>query len=350
MQGPFGTRQSALLYLLAWLVAGGALAWLLAAAARAPLAASLLFVLPLALLYGVAAGFSTYFLCRAHPLGATPPWRLVAVFAASGVCTAALWTAAAAGWNALLAEPSIGWGRTLAATVFGLGLILYGLCAVANYLSLAFERARELETRELQAQLAARDAELRMLRNQVDPHFLFNSLNSISALTSIDPAAAREMTLKLADFFRRTLGLDAQRRVRLADELELVRHYVAIEQVRFGARLGYHDAAGEEAAACLLPPLLLQPLVENAIKHGIAQRLEGGTLRLCATRAGSLLRISVENDCGDDSAGAPGSGRGLANVRERLAAAYAHEASVHWSRSGDTFRVDLVLPAHTLET
>jgi LytS/YehU family sensor histidine kinase len=262
---------------------------------------------------------------------------------------AALWTAASFAWNALLADAATGWSRSLAATVFGLGVILYALCAIANYLALAFQRARELETRELQALVAARDAELRMLRNQVDPHFLFNSLNSISALTAIDPAAARDMTLRLAEFFRRTLGLEAHRRIALGAELDLVRHYLAIEQVRFGDRLAFVEQVQDEARACLLPPLLLQPLVENAIKHGVARRVEGGMLRLTAARAGSLLRICVENDCAAGEGIRPGTGHGLANVRERLAAAYAHEASVHAQRGADAFRVDLVLPAQTTE-
>jgi hypothetical protein len=349
MHGPFGSRQGTLLYLLAWLTFGAALAWLLAATTGVELGAALLFALPLTLVYGVAAGFSSYYLCRAHPLGGANPWRVLAVFAIAALCMAWLWTLSAEAWNGMLAGP-IGWNRSLAATVFGLGLIMYLLCAVANYLAIAFQRARELETRELQAQLAARDSQLRMLRSQVDPHFLFNNLNSISALTSIDPGAARKMTLQLAEFFRRTLGLDAQRRIELSAELDLVGHYMAIEQVRFGDRLAWRYEADDDALACLLPPLVLQPLVENAIKHGIAQRLEGGELRLFAVRAGSLLRIRIENDCGDEDRKLPGSAMGLANVRERLAGAYGHESAVHASREDGIFRVELVLPARTQET
>jgi hypothetical protein len=350
MQGPFGTRQGSLLYLLAWLLFGVALAWLLAAATGAAFGSSLLFALPLSLLYGVAAGFSSYYLCRVHPLGATAPWRVLAVFALAALSIAGLWTAAAGTWSDVLAGSSAVWSRSLGATVFGLGLVLYGLCAVANYLAIAVGRARELETRELQAMLMARDAELRLLRAQVDPHFLFNSLNSISALTSFDPGAARTMTLQLADFFRRTLGLEARRRIPLAEELELVRGYLSIEQVRFGERLAWREDVDREALPCLLPPLLLQPLVENAIKHGVARRIEGGTLVLAVARAGSLLRISVENERGDEQPAAPGTGKGLANVRARLATAYEHEASVQWNADPGTFRVELVLPAQTMET
>jgi LytS/YehU family sensor histidine kinase len=204
---------------------------------------------------------------------------------------------------------------------------------------------RQLETRELQVRLMAQDAELRMLRTQVDPHFLFNSLNSISALTSIDPAGARAMTLRLADFFRHTLGLHADRRVALDKELALVRHFLAIEQVRFGERLRFEAEVTPEALACLVPPMLLQPLVENAVKHGIGQMIEPGLVRLCAARTGSLLRIGVENDVDPDGTCVKGTGVGLENVRKRLAAAYGHEASVHWGREANRFRVELSLPA-----
>ncbi|MDB5745780.1 MAG: sensor histidine kinase [Massilia sp.] len=365
LHGALGTRRSTALFLAAWLLLGVLLAGLVNVAADAPWGASLLFAVPLALLYGCASGFSSYYLCRAYPLASKPLFAVLGVFACSSVCASALWTAAGNGWGELLraAAPGISapgvpasglpfLTRPFAASMFGLGVILYGLTAVAHYLALEFERARLFERRELEMKLAAQDAELRMLRTQIDPHFLFNSLNSISALTSIDPAAARGMTLQLSDFFRRSLGMDAQRKVLLTEELALVRAFLAIEQVRFGARLRFEEAVAPGAGACLLPPMLLQPLVENAVKHGIGNRLEGGTVRIAAERAGSLLRIRVENDV--DEEGAPvrtsGCGIGLANVRQRLAATYAHEASVHWTHTGHTFRVELALPAQTART
>jgi signal transduction histidine kinase len=353
MHGAFGSLRSAALALLAWLLLGLALAGLLAAGGAA-WPASLLFALPLTLVYGCAAGYSAYYLCRARPLAGSGAPALLAVFGAAAASAAGLWTAAGVAWNALWRALEPGWagialGPSLAAPMFGLGVVLYGLCAVANYLAIEVDRARQLETRELRMQLMAQEAELRMLRTQVDPHFLFNSLNSISALTSVDPALARDMTVQLAEFFRHTLSLDAQRRVSLDAELKLVRHFLAIEQVRFGPRLAFEQEIGEGAGCCLLPPMLLQPLVENAIKHGIGRMLEPGLVRVAATRAGSILRISVENDVDAELPAAPGGGIGLANVRQRLATAYAHEASANWSRSGRRFRVELALPAETQE-
>jgi two-component system sensor histidine kinase AlgZ len=129
--------------------------------------------------------------------------------------------------------------------------------------------------------------------------------------------------------------------VALEQELELVRDFLAIEQVRFGARLRFEAEAAPEALACLLPPMLLQPLVENAVKHGIGQMI-GRAACASALRAGSLLRILVENDVDPDTPCVKGTGVGLENVRRRLAAAYGIDASVHWGRerthSGSSWR------------
>ncbi len=158
------------------------------------------------------------------------------------------------------------------------------------------------------------------------------------------------MTLRLADFFRHSLGLEAHSKVTLAAEVTLVTHFLAIEKVRFGARLQVEQDIAEDAEPCLLPPMILQPLVENAVKHGIGNLTGGGAVRIVAQRAGSILRISVSNDIDLDLPAAGANGIGLANVRQRLAAAYGHEASVNWSRTENQFRVELALPAETRES
>ncbi|MFL6675065.1 MAG: sensor histidine kinase [Massilia sp.] len=352
MTGAFGSRRGAGLYLLAWLMFGLLLAGLLGAAGAAWLA-SLLFALPLALLYAFVTGFSSYYLCRARPLAGNGALATLTVLVFAALCAAATWTAAALGWNALLRAATgegIALDASLRAAVFGLGVILYGLSVVGHYLAIEFERTGMLETRELQARLMAQDAQLRILRTQVDPHFLFNSLNSISALTSSNPAGARAMVLELAAYYRHSLGLEAHHKVTLAQELKQVRHFLAIEQVRFGARLAFEQQVADDALECLLPPMILQPLVENAVKHGIGAMLEAGTIRLAAARAGSILRISVENDVDAEAPRlAAGSGIGLVNVRQRLATAYAHEANANWANNGTSFRVDIALPAETGE-
>lgn len=354
LAGP-GRRRGMLLSGAAWLMLGTALAAMMVAGWSISWSAALLFAVPLTGVYGSAVGFSTYYLCRAYPLATRSPAMIMLVFSVASMCMAALWSGVGAAWRGLwdgMAPGVMDLGvdvHGLATAMFGAGVLLYLLAAVLHYLVIEHAAARQAERRELQLALQAREAELRMLRTQIDPHFLFNSLHSISALTAVDPAGARDMTLRLAAFFRQSLGLEAQRKVPLAQELALVDHFIAIEQVRFGSRLRYTRHGIDAAASCLVPPMILQPLVENAVKHGIGGLPDGGAIRVTAASDGVVLRLVVENDVDDDvdrDAGR-GQGVGLVNVRARLATGYGHLASVHWRRFGNTFRVELTLPAET---
>jgi hypothetical protein len=358
MLAGLANRRGAVLASMAWLLLGAGLGTLLAASSTTRWTAALLFAMPLTLVYGSAIGFSAYYLCRAYPLAARSPTLIVLVFMLAAACAGTLWAAAGMAWRELWMAFAPGMmeldanRRQLGAAMAGLGVLLYGAAAVLHYLGIEYASGRQAERRELELALQARDAELRMLRTQIDPHFLFNSLNSISALTAFDPGGARAMTLRLADFFRHSLGLEARRKVTLAEELTLVCHFVAIEQIRFGARLLFEQDADAAAAACLLPPMLLQPLVENAVKHGIGGLPEGGVVRVSAERKGAMLHLVVDNDADPDRSvqRRAGHGLGLANVRARLATDYGHLASIHWRQDGATFRVELTLPAETMET
>jgi two-component system, LytTR family, sensor histidine kinase AlgZ len=226
-----------------------------------------------------------------------------------------------------------------------MGLLLFLLAAALHYLLVAFEDSRRAETEALRFQILSREAELRALRAQIHPHFLFNSLNSINALIGSRPEEARRVCVLLAGFLRRSLALGTRERVPLAEELALAEDLLAIEKVRFGARLHFAPLVEEAALACLVPPLLLQPLVENAVTHGIAQCLEGGTVRLLARRRGERLLVAIENP---RDAGAParkGTGIGIENVRRRLETLYGREAELRLQRDGDSFQIELELPA-----
>jgi LytS/YehU family sensor histidine kinase len=201
----------------------------------------------------------------------------------------------------------------------------------------------------METSIQAREAELRALKAQINPHFLFNSLNSISALTSIDPSRARDMCVLLGDFLRLTLGLGEKTSVRFSEELDLLQKYMAIEKVRFGERLKMHEEIQEESKVCLLPPLLLQPLVENAVKHGIASLPEGGEIRLAVQRQNGRLAILVENSWDPEAPPRRSGGLGLKNVQRRLEARYGKDASLRISTEGELFQVSLSLPAESEE-
>jgi LytS/YehU family sensor histidine kinase len=259
---------------------------------------------------------------------------------------------AAALWNAT----GLLWGRAgLVAFVpldwlgfFGLLAVVFAASTLVHDALLAQQALQAAAVTEAQARLMAREMELKALRAQLDPHFLFNSLNAISALIHADPAAARAMTVDLAQFFRQTLSLGERPRIRLGQELELVQHYLAIEQRRLGDKLRMAIDADDACRQAWLPPLLLQPLVENAVKHGIRLLDHGGLIEFSARRDGNRLVLRVSNPV-DASAPADGSGlgQGLRHLHARLQSPYDDLARVDIHRSADHFTVQLSLPWHT---
>lgn len=305
---------------------------------------------PMLILYAVMA-LAGWYVCNAAPLGKVSLTQVFARQLAAGLLLSFLWLQAGAVYARLLWRNAAFHGITdryaSHQTVLLLdGLLLYLLVIGFFYVVVAVEASRETEARAAETSVLAREAELRALRAQINPHFLFNSLNSISALTSIDPARAREMCLLLAEFLRLTLGMGEKNVIRLSEELELLEKFMAIEKVRFGERLHMEENIQEEAKACLIPALLLQPLLENAVSHGIASMAEGGWIRLQAQVQDGRLGILVENERDDEApARRRTSGVGLRNVRSRLEARYGKDSAFRIDPSEDRFRVTMSLPA-----
>jgi hypothetical protein len=347
---PFvGTRLRLALYLATWLALGTLLALVPWLTWGLKIAGALTLMVPLGLMFG-AIGLSALWVCRSLPLDRTPAIRLVTGAVGAALQASAVWAAIATLWGVLLTRQNVITASRQdillgVGALFVLGIPAYLGSMVVHYLWLTFEASRQAEKKMLQTEVTAREAEIRALRAQLNPHFLFNSLNSINALVGSDPEGARRMCESLGIFLRRTLALGARETIPLGEELALVDQYFAIERVRFGPRLNVERYVETGAETCLVPPLLLQPLVENAIKHGIADRVDGGTIRLAAIVVEERLRISVENDVDDDAVGRPGEGVGLENVRRRLDALSARETRLDTARETGRFRVTLALPA-----
>ena len=344
-------RRRLVLFLIACLDIAVVLALLLQVFEPRPFGQVFAFTLPATILYGFVC-LSAWWVCRSVPLATTRLTRLLSVQAGATLQAAAVGvgvsTALAVVVSRVLGLESDRAGILRDVAVMGVASVLiYPVSIVIHYLMLAYERAREAERNALESQVTAREAEVRALRAQLNPHFLFNSLNSINSLIGGDPEGARRMCESLGDFLRRTLNLGAKDAVPLADELALVDRYLGIERVRFGERLVVDRTVAPDAAVCLVPPLLLQPLVENAIKHGVADRVEGGTVRIAARRADGRLTIEVENGLDPEAPARRGEGLGLENVRRRLDAFSAREARMDVHRNGNQFKVTLTLPATT---
>jgi hypothetical protein len=207
----------------------------------------------------------------------------------------------------------------------------------AALLRMASERNRAA-AKAAQAESTAREAQLEMLRYQLNPHFLFNTLNAIQSLvaTKQTPRPA-EMIESLSDFLRYSLYTDAKKLVTVEDELAAVRMYLLIEQARFGERLKIDIQSSEEARLALIPSMLLQPLVENAIKYAIAQSEKGGTVSIDAYCIESRLHIDVRDSGADSAALAPigAPGVGLRNIQRRLEASYGDDQQIQLQRLDD---------------
>ncbi len=344
-------RRSLVAYLLFW--AGlSAVPWVLIHS-LAPLGALLLSAIStVAFALGT---LSVWYLCRALPLLPARLWRVVSIHAAA----AAFWSVGFLACSQLLAEllsllPA--W-RALPADVgaaegalLGVGALFYLLVATFHYVLAELEQRRLAGEREAVLALAAQRAELSALRAQVHPHFLFNSLNTVSALIGYDTVKAREACLLLAQYLRGTLGAQERALVSVREEWSLCERYLAMEALRLGERLRIEVSMEASAQACEIPSLLLQPLVENAVTHGIAPVAEPQPLCLRARCYGGRLTVELENGLDPALDARPRlarhqGGLGLANVRARLFGQYGNDATLRVEREVDRFRVVLDLPA-----
>ncbi len=331
----FRNRSLFAAYLAGALAAGGMLAallrvqvgsleWKEAAAVAVPLCLFFAFVC-----------LTPWYVCRQLPIASTNPFKLAGYHAGAAVLATALWTALARAIGSVLdVGKRLDPGITL---LIAVGLLLYLLSVALHYVLLALEASR-------QAALEARDAELRALKAQINPHFLFNSLNSVVALTNSDPGRAREMCIRLADFLRCTLGLGERDSVAWQEELDLTQAYLDVEQIRFGSRLRVEIYADDHCKDCQVPPLVLQPLIENAVKHGIATLVEGGTIRVESRVRDGQLRIMVENCFDPESPSPRRHGLGLRNVRTRLETRFGQEARLAARADGNRFCAEIAIP------
>jgi signal transduction histidine kinase len=217
------------------------------------------------------------------------------------------------------------------------------------------ERLRWSELQRERTERLSTQAQLRSLRLQIDPHFLFNALNAISSEVEADPVSARNMIEHLGNLLRLTLDTNDRQLVPLFEELSFLDHYLAIQRIRFGDRLRFEQVIDEDVRHVLVPSMTIQPLVENSIRHGLSQRARGGLVRVAATRSDEQhIRITVEDDgVGLPADWSPGKslGLGLSITAQRLAALYPRQDGVFdvRRRTGGGTEVELRLPIHPEE-
>jgi two-component system sensor histidine kinase AlgZ len=339
MEGSAQNKARLLAYSAAWIPLGAVLGFVLESAAHLTWLESAAITAPLTI-FLFCICLSPGPMCRSLPLNKTPLWKMLGTHVVT-----AMWMSAIVATLTPFLVRSYGQVfptlpvrfHTAIPALTGMVFLFYLMSVALHYLMLAVESSR-------QAEILAREAELKALKSQINPHFLFNSLNSISALTSLDPAKAREMCIRLSEFLRSSLRLGERTSVPFGEELALTSTYLDVEQVRFGARLRVTRNFEAACNTCEVPPLLLQPLVENAIKHGIASLMDGGEITMSAGVSNGQLCFTIENPFDPDAPAQGKSGFGLVNVRKRLQTRYGGAASLDIYVQRPLYRVTLSVP------
>jgi len=226
------------------------------------------------------------------------------------------------------------------------GVLLYITMISFFYLVINNQNLQERRVREEILQQLLHESELNSLRSQIKPHFLFNSLNSISSLTITNPEKAQEMVINLSEFMRYSLSFTDKKSCRFDQELHHLRLYLDIEKVRFGGRLQVDEQIDTEAGLWEIPPVILQPLVENAVKHGVYDTPGISNVLIKASIVAGWLEVSILNNYDPDMPGKAGTGTGLSNVRKRMQMVYGIPDLVKIEKSETTFQVRIKFPPY----
>jgi len=332
-----------------WLMTGCLLAAILVMTNICAWSNGLLFSIPTMLAFGVLST-SAYYVSRSLPMKKRHFFQVTGIFGGSAFLIGTIWLWLCYLWNKatwLFDESWAGihFNQQMPIMLFIIGTLLFLLSILIYDVLHILDNMRQVERRQAASEVLAREAELQVLRTQINPHFLFNSLNSISALTTIDAAGARNMTIELAQFFRQTLALSEQQKIALTKEIALCNHFLSIEKIRFGKKLQVQMTIDPESESCLVPPMLLQPLLENAIKHGIRDLVDGGVIVVTSKVRDAWLYIALENPVDVDSKNlAQGTGTGLKNLQARLHSLYSGKSRVEYRTEADLFRIEITLP------
>jgi len=279
--------------------------------------------------------------------GKTKPTTLISNLVLSGAISIALWVVITKFIMLLvIAEENnyqAYWDATFPYRI-GTGIFIYGLIILSYYLFISLTNLSEKNAKEAKLENLLKEIEIKMLRSQINPHFLFNCLNSISSLTITDPEKAREMVIKLSDFMRYALSKKDEQPVSLRSELENLRLYLDIEKVRFGERLSIEENNEENCLDTKIPVMLLQPLIENAVKHGVYESTESVRISTQTKIIDNHVTITITNNYDTSSSSKRGTGTGLMNVARRLELFYGNKASIRTLKEEGLYTVTICLP------
>lgn len=232
---------------------------------------------------------------------------------------------------------------------FLIGILFYTAIVSVDYVIIYYTNFQEKLLKEAELNALVKDAELRSLKYQINPHFIFNSLNSISSLTLSNPSRAQEMTIKLSSFLRGTLSKNEKQKNKLSEEINNAKLYLEIEKIRFEDKLDFIEEIEEECGGIEVPNMILQPLFENAVKHGVYESTEKINIVLRCKHENEYIRITVENNFDPDAIPKKGAGIGIKNIQNRLKLIYNQDNLVKVEKNSTVFKVNIFIPVQKVQ-
>ena len=341
-----GNRRSVLIYILVWLMVSATMGVLYFYFLHFPISVIISDALISNLLFGFL-GLLAWYPTRYIPFQRQSPFYSIIAHVAAGIVVLGAWVLLTVGVLNVIFESQEEYIEFLNSTIAWrsmLGGLIYLVLVLIYYLVSNSQKLQERSQQEVRLKGLVRDAELNMLKSQINPHFLFNSLNSISSLTMSNPEEAREMIIRLSDFLRYSLKHRENEYVPLEEELGRMKDYLAIEKIRFGEKLLYEFEIDDACGKFPVPTMIFQPLFENAIRHSVYESVDPVTIRFSCKPDQGHMKAVISNDYDPGTPSMKGTGVGLQNVRQRIALAYQEKGAVQWSGNDGVFTVTILFP------
>jgi two-component system LytT family sensor kinase len=339
------STKSILLYLLFILIISLLFVNLVSIDSKLTFGVTLTDIIAFNLLLGIL-GFSFWFSSKYLSIENTKITRIVLSHFAGGILVTIVWMLIGYFIVMSLVKDTDSYGNFFIQTIksrFIIGLLFYFLLTAFYYIVIYYSDFQERLVKETELKNLITQAELRSLKFQINPHFIFNSLNSMSALTEIDPKKAKQMIIKLADFLRYTLANNDRQKNSLNEELKNIKLYLDIEKIRFEDKFEYVEELQEQCGKTEIPSMILQPLFENAIKHAVYETLDKVIIKLTCKKQDIFLKISINNNFEGESH-KKGAGVGLKNIRDRLALIYRQDNLMEVKKENGNFTVNIYIP------
>jgi two-component system LytT family sensor kinase len=341
-----GSRRAVVIYVFVWLLISATQGLLYRFLLQFPLSVVLTDALVSNFLFGIL-GLLAWYPTRYIPFQRHSPFYSILAHMVAGLLVLGAWVLlTVAILNATFSNQetyieflngSIAWRAML-------GGLSYLVLVLVYYLVSNSQKLQERAKQEERLRSLVREAELNMLKSQINPHFLFNSLNSIASLTMSNPDEARDMIIRLSDFLRYSLKHRENEFVPLKEELGRMKDYLAIEKVRFGEKLTYEFDIGEECEKFPVPTMIFQPLFENAIRHSVYESTDPVSILFTCQSDQGHMKTVITNDYDPEVPSMKGTGVGLQNVKQRIELGYKDKASMHWKGEDGVFTVTILFP------